>query len=61
MPVLRIVQNADEAALRTILQHESWTLETRDRDLFVQALQHPAEPTARLKSAVKRYKERARS
>ena len=53
-----MVQNADEAAIRTIQQHESWTLEARDRDLFLEALLHPAEPSARLKSAAKRYKTR---
>lgn len=53
-----MVQNADEAAIRTIQQHESWTLETEDRDRFVQALLHPPEPSARLKSAAGRYKKR---
>ena len=56
-----LVQNADEAAIRTIQQHESWTLEAQDRDLFVEALLNPSEPSARLKSAAKRYKERARA
>jgi len=55
-----IVQNADEAARRTIQQHESWTLEAKDRDVFVQALLHPAAPTARLKAAARRYRERVR-
>ena len=56
-----MVQNADEAAKRTIEQHESWTLEARDRDLFVQALMNPTEPGERLMAAAKRYKERVRS
>ncbi len=51
-----IVQHADEAAIRTIQQHASWTLEGRDRDAFVQALLHPPEPGARLKAAVRRYR-----
>ena len=55
-----IVQNADEAAVRTIREHESWTLETKDRDFFVEALLHPAEPSARLKAAAKRYRARGR-
>jgi uncharacterized protein (DUF1778 family) len=55
-----MVQNADEAAIRTIQQHESWTLETKDRDLFVRVLLAPARPSARLKSAAKRYRERVR-
>ncbi|HYW83051.1 MAG TPA: DUF1778 domain-containing protein [Spirochaetia bacterium] len=53
-----IVQQADEAAIRTIQLHTSWTLEQRDRDLLVQALLNPPEPSARMKAAVKRYKER---
>jgi len=56
-----IVQNADEAAIRTIQQHESWALEARDRDFFVEALLRPAEPSARLKSAAKRFRERVRA
>ncbi len=41
-----LVQNADDAAIRTIEQYESWTLATRDRNLFVEALLKPAEPSA---------------
>ena len=55
-----IVQNADEAAIRTIQQHESWTLEMKDREAFLKVLLAPAPPSARLKSAAKRYKERVR-
>jgi uncharacterized protein (DUF1778 family) len=54
-----IVQNADEAAIRTIQMHTSWTLEDRDRDVFVQALLNPPAPSARLKAAVKRYRKLA--
>src|ERR1039457_1641443 len=54
-----IVQHADEAAIKTIQQHTSWTLDDRDRDFFVQALLNPPEPSARMKAAVKRYRERA--
>jgi uncharacterized protein (DUF1778 family) len=53
-----IVQNADEAAIRTIEEHERWTLNSRDRDLFLRALLRPAEPSVRLRSAAKRYRER---
>lgn len=55
-----IVQNADEAAIRTIQQHESWTLESRDRDVFVQSLLHPRTPGKRLQAAARRYKGRVR-
>lgn len=54
-----IVQHADEAATRTIQLHTSWTLDERDRDVFVQALLNPPKPNARMKAAVKRYRERA--
>jgi len=53
-----IVQHADEAAIKTIQQHTSWTLGDRDRDLLVQALLNPPKPNARMKGAVKRYRER---
>jgi len=53
-----IVQHADEAAIRTIQSHTSWTLEDRDRDIFIHALLNPPEASARMKAAVKRYKER---
>lgn len=56
-----IVQNADEAAIRTIHRYESWALNTEDRDVFIQALLHPPAPGSRLKSAAKRYRERTRS
>jgi len=53
-----MVQHADEAAIRTIQSHTSWTLQDRDRDFFVQALLNPPEPSSRMKAAVKRYKQR---
>jgi len=54
-----IVQHADEAAIRTIQQHTSWTLGEKDRDQFVHALLNPPAPSARMKAAAKRYKDRA--
>jgi uncharacterized protein (DUF1778 family) len=54
-----MVQQADEAAIKTIQLHASWTLENRDRDVFVRALLDPPQPSARMRAAVKRYKERA--
>ena len=53
-----IVQHADEAAIKTIQLHTSWTLEDRDRDILVRALLNPPKPSARMKAAVKRYRER---
>jgi uncharacterized protein (DUF1778 family) len=53
-----IVQHADEAAIKTIQLHTSWTLEDKDRDVFVRALLNPPKPSARMRAAVKRYKQR---
>ena len=55
-----IVQNADEAAVRTIQQHTSWTLEAKDRDALVKALLTPPKPGPRLAAAARRYKKRVR-
>jgi uncharacterized protein (DUF1778 family) len=54
-----IVQHADEAAIRTIQLHTSWTLGERDRDILAQALLNPPQPSTRMKDAVKRYRQRA--
>ena len=54
-----IVQHADEAAIRTIQMHTSWTLDNQDRDAFVRALSDPPKPSARMRAAVKRYKNNA--
>ncbi len=51
-----IVQNADEAAIRTIQQHEAWVLAEADRDAFYHALMNPGEPGPGLKAAWERYK-----
>ena len=53
-----MVQHADEAAIKAIQLHTSWTLEEEGRDLFVQVLLNPPEPSARLKAAANRYRER---
>jgi uncharacterized protein (DUF1778 family) len=53
-----MVQNADEAARRTIQEHEVWELSGRDREIFVHALLHPPRPGARLRTAAERYKRR---
>ena len=56
-----MVQNADEAAIRTIEQHERWVLTEEDRNVFMQALLNPPEPSERLKAAFQRSKERVRA
>ena len=53
-----MVQHADEAAIRTIQQDTSCTLEAEDRDVFVQALLNPPAPGTRLRAAARRYKTR---
>lgn len=55
-----IVQAADEAAVKTIEQHEAWVLHEADRDAFIQALLNPREPSERVKAAIKEYKQRIR-
>ncbi len=53
-----MVITADEAAIRTIHQHETWTLTGQDRETFVNALLNPPTPSERMKVAAQRYKER---
>jgi len=52
-----IVQHAEEAAIRTIEQHESWTLSAADREVFFNTLMNPPEPGPNLRAAAKLYKE----
>jgi uncharacterized protein (DUF1778 family) len=52
-----IVQNADEAAIRTIEQHEIWVLSREDSEIFVNAILNPPEPGPVLKAAAKWFKE----
>ena len=53
-----IVQTADEAAMRIIQEHETWTLAIPDRERFMEALMHPPEPSRRLRAAGRRYQKR---
>jgi uncharacterized protein (DUF1778 family) len=52
-----MVQHADEAAIRTIEQHESWLLTERDREVFLAALMNPPDPSPRLLAAIDLYNE----
>jgi uncharacterized protein (DUF1778 family) len=56
-----VILSADEAALRTIRDHERLILNERDSEVFVRTLLHPPAPNARLAAAAKRYRERARN
>ena len=52
-----IIQHSIENAQRTIREHETWTLEQRDAELFAEALMTPASLGPRLAKAARRYKE----
>ncbi len=52
-----VVQAADEAAAKTIEQHETWVLKERDWVAFIEAIEHPWEPNQRLRAAAQHYKE----
>jgi uncharacterized protein (DUF1778 family) len=52
-----MVQHADEAAIRTIEQHETWMLTERDREVFLAALLNPPAPSPRLLAAIDLYNE----
>jgi len=56
-----IVSTLDNAAKRTIEEHESWTLSARDSEAFMKALLDPAPPGLRLRAAIRRYKARVTS
>ncbi len=55
-----IVQHAEEAAIRTLEQYESWTLDARERETFLNALLNPPKPGKRLREAAGRYRQRTR-
>jgi uncharacterized protein (DUF1778 family) len=56
-----IIDSADDMAIRTIQEHETWTLRDKDRDVFMNAFLNPPSPTSRMKTAVARYKKRTRA
>lgn len=51
-----LVASAQEAAAKTVREHEVVTLSGRDRELFVSALLNPPAPGNRLREAARRYK-----
>jgi uncharacterized protein (DUF1778 family) len=55
-----VVLSADDAAARTIREHEVLILNEDAREVFANALLKPRVPGRRLVDAAKRYKERAR-
>jgi uncharacterized protein (DUF1778 family) len=56
-----LVLSADEAAARTIQEHEIWHLSGADRAAFVNALLNPPAPSPRMLAAAERYRARMRA
>jgi uncharacterized protein (DUF1778 family) len=51
-----VISSVLDAAKRTIQEHETMTLSTRDRQVFVEALLNPPPPSDKLRAAAQRYK-----
>lgn len=51
-----VVNSAYEAAKRVINEYEQLHLTKADRDIFIQALLNPLQPSKKLNEAVQRYK-----
>src|SRR6266542_5961976 len=51
-----VVLSTHETAVRTVREHDVWTLSARDREVFVSALLKPPAPSKRLREAARRYK-----
>lgn len=54
-----VINSAQEAATRTIRDHEMVSLSSRDSKTFVAAVLGASEPGARLRKAAQRYKKAA--
>jgi uncharacterized protein (DUF1778 family) len=50
-----VLASAEEAALKTIREHESVRLSELDREAFIAALLNPPQPTSRLRAAAAAY------
>lgn len=53
-----VIASATEAANRAIQESQTLQLTERDQEVFVRALLEPPAPSARLRAAAKRYRER---
>src|SRR5215469_15946958 len=56
-----MVSSADNAAVHTIQEHETWIVTGRDRQAVVEALLHPPAPSAHMKAALRRYRRRVKA
>lgn len=56
-----VVMSAEDAAARTIREHEVLVLTEQSRKVFIEALLNPPRPTARALAAVRYYREKIRS
>jgi uncharacterized protein (DUF1778 family) len=52
-----VVSTAEEAAVRTVREHEIMLLSTSDSKAFVASLLSPSRPSKRLRRAAERYKD----
>jgi len=51
-----VVRSAQEAARKTLKEHQMMSLTARDTEAFVKALLRPPAPSKKLKRAAERYK-----
>lgn len=52
-----VISSVLDAAKRAIQEHEMMALSVRDREVFVEALLSPSEPSDKLRTAAQRYKQ----
>jgi len=52
-----VMQNADEAAIKTIEQNTRLVLSGKDAVAFIEMLENPPAPSARLKKAFQQYRD----
>jgi uncharacterized protein (DUF1778 family) len=51
-----MTRNLQEAAQRTIREHERWELDAQERELFISTLLNPPEPNENLRKAAEEYR-----
>ena len=52
-----MISSMQNAAVRAIQEHEMMELIGRDREVFIEAILNPPEPSERLRAAAQRYKQ----